>query len=332
MIKCTYCGTSLSDSEKFCHECGNKVEKTVFCTNCGNKIEAGYKFCPLCGTPAQQKGKIKPVPKAKATLENIKKGLLMLELAVRYNGEEAEMAFPYTYKNGTLCGYAMEEMKADPYVDLSELKVKDTYPFTLKDYKDLDEFLDAVIEIVVVQDLVSEFPDGDLTIVDNEVTLTLYDNDRKKIYSYCKIVEVNYETEVDTEEECGVSVENIEGAYMILSFESLYYDEDDDEVRTEVKVPYTFRNGKLYRYAVSDEDEIDADTDVSQFHEYDGVGYDIDNYDDLEELADDIITNEGSEFVSGLEIEDEEVADNAFNLTIYNKKRQKIFSLDSFAF
>ena len=54
--------------------------------------------------------------------------------------------------------------------------------------------------------------------------------------------------------------------------------------------------------------------------------------DDLEELADDIITNEGSEFVSGLEIEDEEVADNAFNLTIYNKKRQKILSLDSFAF
>ena len=49
-MKCTNCGASLSDSAKFCPECGTKVVREVFCAQCGTKLSAGTKFCPECGT------------------------------------------------------------------------------------------------------------------------------------------------------------------------------------------------------------------------------------------------------------------------------------------
>ena len=49
-MKCTNCGASLSDSAKFCPECGTKVVREVFCAQCGTKLAAGTKFCPECGT------------------------------------------------------------------------------------------------------------------------------------------------------------------------------------------------------------------------------------------------------------------------------------------
>ena len=49
-MKCTNCGASLSDSAKFCPECGTKVVRELFCAECGTKLAAGTKFCPECGT------------------------------------------------------------------------------------------------------------------------------------------------------------------------------------------------------------------------------------------------------------------------------------------
>lgn len=51
---CPNCQTTLSEGEKFCHNCGAIVEdelsKTLTCTNCGTEVAPETKFCPKCGT------------------------------------------------------------------------------------------------------------------------------------------------------------------------------------------------------------------------------------------------------------------------------------------
>lgn len=49
MIKCTQCNTENEESNKFCRECGAKLEVAVFCEMCGTKLAPGAKFCPECG-------------------------------------------------------------------------------------------------------------------------------------------------------------------------------------------------------------------------------------------------------------------------------------------
>ena len=49
-MKCSFCGTEISDTSKFCMECGNAVIKTPDkCNSCGAKLEPASKFCSECG-------------------------------------------------------------------------------------------------------------------------------------------------------------------------------------------------------------------------------------------------------------------------------------------
>lgn len=49
--KCPSCSAEVSIEDKFCHECGEKMEvaKPMFCGQCGKALEIGTKFCPSCG-------------------------------------------------------------------------------------------------------------------------------------------------------------------------------------------------------------------------------------------------------------------------------------------
>jgi len=46
-MKCPECQFDNPDTQKFCGECGSKLEKV--CSNCGNSNPALYKFCGECG-------------------------------------------------------------------------------------------------------------------------------------------------------------------------------------------------------------------------------------------------------------------------------------------
>ncbi|KPJ54570.1 hypothetical protein AMJ47_04135 [Parcubacteria bacterium DG_72] len=50
-MACSRCGASVSESDKFCPDCGAKVVKKQgnFCPNCRAKIKSSDKFCPDCG-------------------------------------------------------------------------------------------------------------------------------------------------------------------------------------------------------------------------------------------------------------------------------------------
>ncbi len=56
-IKCPKCGAMNPSVNKFCSECGTKLESDTKCPKCGaNTVPATSKFCPECGNPM---GKVK---------------------------------------------------------------------------------------------------------------------------------------------------------------------------------------------------------------------------------------------------------------------------------
>jgi len=46
-MKCPKCRFENPDTQKFCGECGERIEKA--CPNCGNNNPPQYKFCGECG-------------------------------------------------------------------------------------------------------------------------------------------------------------------------------------------------------------------------------------------------------------------------------------------
>lgn len=48
-MKCKNCGADLLDTDKFCNQCGWKVEEKTRCPECGETLREGTRFCPKCG-------------------------------------------------------------------------------------------------------------------------------------------------------------------------------------------------------------------------------------------------------------------------------------------
>ena len=56
MIKCTSCGFENNEINKFCEQCGSKLEqkpKEQFCRYCGKQLEPAALFCTSCGKRIQ---------------------------------------------------------------------------------------------------------------------------------------------------------------------------------------------------------------------------------------------------------------------------------------
>lgn len=47
---CNHCHSQVPAGSKFCLQCGEKVQTSLFCISCGEKLPAGAKFCNSCGT------------------------------------------------------------------------------------------------------------------------------------------------------------------------------------------------------------------------------------------------------------------------------------------
>ncbi|MBR1688554.1 MAG: zinc-ribbon domain-containing protein [Prevotella sp.] len=68
-MKCTNCHSEVSESVKFCPECGAKINNIKFCSQCGTRLQPNAKFCLECGAPieeGEQKDTPSPAPEASA--------------------------------------------------------------------------------------------------------------------------------------------------------------------------------------------------------------------------------------------------------------------------
>lgn len=55
-MKCSNCSHPISEGEKFCSKCGQKIiyksesnQNTKYCSHCGESIEKDRQYCPNCG-------------------------------------------------------------------------------------------------------------------------------------------------------------------------------------------------------------------------------------------------------------------------------------------
>ena len=55
-MKCSNCSHPISEGEKFCSKCGQKIiyksesnQNTKYCSNCGKQIDEDSQFCQSCG-------------------------------------------------------------------------------------------------------------------------------------------------------------------------------------------------------------------------------------------------------------------------------------------
>ena len=79
-MKCPICNNENPSSNKFCAECGTKLEanpSTIVCPNCHNQVPADSKFCPDCGNKLQV-GNTESHTETKqwSNLEDFKKGII----------------------------------------------------------------------------------------------------------------------------------------------------------------------------------------------------------------------------------------------------------------
>lgn len=53
-INCPQCNAELNPDDKFCTECGAKIETIADCPKCHAPLQSGTKFCTECGTNAYE--------------------------------------------------------------------------------------------------------------------------------------------------------------------------------------------------------------------------------------------------------------------------------------
>lgn len=61
-MKCRKCGAELLDTDTFCVNCGQKVERIMQCPNCGEALREGEKFCHKCGTMISSEPEDEEIP------------------------------------------------------------------------------------------------------------------------------------------------------------------------------------------------------------------------------------------------------------------------------
>ena len=86
----------------------------------------------------------------------------------------------------------------------------------------------------------------------------------------------------------------LEGALIFVSCETT--DIDDAEEIYERNFPFTFRGNELVCFEVSP-DDVNEEFDMSEYDEEHRGTYDVEAYCSLQELADEILTVEGEEYV-----------------------------------
>lgn len=118
-------------------------------------------------------------------------------------------------------------------------------------------------------------------------------------------------------------VNDLEGALFFVSCDTT--DIDDEGVTYHRDFPFTFRDGRLICFDVSP-DDVDENFDMTEYNEVPRGRYNLEKYHDLKAFANAVLNREGKEYVDALYYDEELVTDNKFTFTLFNEKREAIFT------
>lgn len=95
-------------------------------------------------------------------------------------------ALPYTFKNGNLVRYELDgDDDIDQEIDLESYGVAQTTPLDLDSFATVNDLLVKIL-LTEGKEIIREAPFNEEDVVDNRITLKLYDASRKEILSYSR--------------------------------------------------------------------------------------------------------------------------------------------------
>ena len=120
-----------------------------------------------------------------------------------------------------------------------------------------------------------------------------------------------------------LSIADVENALMFVSCDTTELDNPEEVY--ERNFPFTFRDGRLLCFEVSP-DDVDADFDMSEYDEEFRGRYNLEKYSSLQAFANAVLNREGKEYVEAFYYDEELVVDNRFTFTLFNDKREVVFT------
>lgn len=120
------------------------------------------------------------------TFEDLKGTLILISydtISTEDDGEAWSHCLPYTFEDGSLIRYELDgDDDIDSTINLDNYAVAQTTTFDMDSFASVNDLL---IEILLIEgkEIVREAPFNEEDVVDNRITLTLYDSSRKEILS-----------------------------------------------------------------------------------------------------------------------------------------------------
>ena len=120
------------------------------------------------------------------TFEELNGALILLCYDLVSTEDEDETwssSLPYTFENGNLIRYELDgDDDIDQHIDLESYNVAQTTPFDVDSFATVNDLLIKIL-LVEGKEIIREAPFNEMEVVDNRITLKLYDASRNEILS-----------------------------------------------------------------------------------------------------------------------------------------------------
>ena len=120
------------------------------------------------------------------TFEDLKGCLILLSYDTVRPEDESQTwhnVLPYTFEDGCLLRYELDgDDDIDHTIDLDNYAVAQRTPFDLDEFEKVNDLL-IMILLTEGKEIIREAPFNEEDVVDNRITLTLYDESRNEILS-----------------------------------------------------------------------------------------------------------------------------------------------------
>lgn len=120
------------------------------------------------------------------TFKDLKGTLILISYDAVSTEDDSETwsnSLPYTFEDGNLIRYELDgDDDIDHTIDLNNYSVAETTPFDMESFASVNDLLIKIL-LTEGKEIIREAPFNEFEVVDNRITLTLYDSSRKEILS-----------------------------------------------------------------------------------------------------------------------------------------------------